>query len=249
MDKTVKKCLEKKCSSEATRRGYCERHYRYHVYHGDIATTPRKNKEGGVSKHPLYRCWASMKNRCYNKSDKRNYQWYGGRGIKVCDRWRGENGFKYFVEDMGPRPDGYSLDRIDPGGDYCPENCRWASAKQQSYNRRKSLKFYIDGKQYNTEEAASLLKKNPETLRKRVRLGLNDSEVISPMNIIRNRVGVYCIDTREHFNSIMEAGHAKNIAYQSILACVHGKQRTAAGLHWCTSQNWEKVKKELGEML
>ena len=80
--------------------------------------------------------WYCMKRRCYYEKDI-GYHNYGGRGIKVCDRWLGENGFKNFFEDMGPRPKGkYSLDRINNDLDYCKENCRWGTKKDQDRNRR-----------------------------------------------------------------------------------------------------------------
>lgn len=196
------------------------------------------------SSHPLYRCWASMKNRCYNPNDRQNYGWYGSKNIKVCDRWLGKNGFWNFVEDMGNKPDGYSIDRIDVDGDYCPENCRWASPKEQAYNRRNSLRFSIDGKEYNTEEAAKILGKNPETLRKRVRNGLPMDEVVSRKNIVRCKKRVVCIETNEVFESIMAAGRAYNISYQVIAACLHGKGKTAAGKHW-EFENEKEIKEYL----
>jgi hypothetical protein len=64
------------------------------------------------------------------------YQHYGGRGITVCDRWLGPNGFINFLMDMGPRPEGMTLDQKNVMGNYCADNCRWADAKTQQANRR-----------------------------------------------------------------------------------------------------------------
>jgi hypothetical protein len=82
--------------------------------------------------HPLYGAWKSMRGRCMNKSHPRYSDW-GGRGIKICQRW---HDFAMFVKDMGERPDGHSLDRIDNNGDYCPENCKWSSPSEQNKNQR-----------------------------------------------------------------------------------------------------------------
>ena len=95
--------------------------------------------------HPLYSVWQGMKGRCNNPSNKHYYN-YGGRGIKVCDAWL--NDFKKFVEDMGEKPNGYSIDRINNNGDYTPGNCKWSTKKEQQRNRRVTKSIIIEGKTY-----------------------------------------------------------------------------------------------------
>lgn len=87
-----------------------------------------------IQRNPLYTTWLDMKSRCNNPKSN-SYVYYGARGIKVCAAWRW---FKNFSEDMGYRPEGMTLDRIDPNGDYKPSNCRWATAFEQVHNRRKA---------------------------------------------------------------------------------------------------------------
>ena len=84
------------------------------------------------NRHYLYDTWASMRARCNNSNDS-SFSRYGGKGVRVCSEW---DSFKQFLKDVGERPEGMTLDRIDPTGNYAANNCRWATALEQRHNRR-----------------------------------------------------------------------------------------------------------------
>lgn len=98
-----------------------------------------------------YYCWNGFLQRCYNPNNK-DYSKYGGRGIGVCERWR--HSYSNFHEDMGTPDPCMSLDRIDVNGDYSPENCRWATSKEQAANRRKNVFVELKGVRMIASEAA-----------------------------------------------------------------------------------------------
>lgn len=120
------------------------------------------------SNSPIYWSWQQMKRRCLNKNCHA-YPAYGGRGIKVCDRWM--NSFENFLEDMGERPKDKSLDRIDNDGNYEPGNCRWATKSQQNRNMRKCMKIEFKGQTKDAYEWGELYGLDGETILKRIKAG------------------------------------------------------------------------------
>lgn len=111
--------------------------------------------------------WGQMISRCYDPNNHK-YKSYGGRGIRVCDRWICR---RLFIEDMGERPDGMTLNRIDNDGDYSPENCEWATYKEQSQNRRDNRRITFEGKTQCLTEWARQYGLNRTTLRRRLDSG------------------------------------------------------------------------------
>jgi len=126
------------------------------------------NKTHGMCHSSEYNIWLKMKDRCY-KLDAKSYHNYGARGIEVCERWR--HSFENFYEDMGPRPEGTSLDRIDNNGNYKPENCRWATCYEQSRNSRQNVFITHGGVTKVVRDWASYLGMNYGTLLHRIRRG------------------------------------------------------------------------------
>lgn len=134
----------------------------------------RKNRRSGNPKHggygtPEYIAWRNMRSRCLNPKNS-GYRHYGGRGIRVCERW--SESFAAFLEDMGVRPSPkHSLDRSDNDGNYEPSNCRWATRIQQARNRRAARRLELDGTVRCLSEWSAVTGLSREVIRKRLELG------------------------------------------------------------------------------
>jgi hypothetical protein len=132
---------------------------------------------GGSKSHPLYRTWCGIIQRCCNVSNP-EFKYYGGRGIRICERWRRD--FWAFVSDMGPKPTAaHSIDRHpDNNGNYEPGNCRWATHSEQMLNTRSNRLVTYKGKQMPLMAAARLAGVNYQTAKWRLCKGASDEDAL-----------------------------------------------------------------------
>lgn len=126
-----------------------------------------------------YNSWQNLLRRCQTTTHP-DFYLYGGRGIKVCERWCGDGGFIAFLEDMGPSPGrGYSIDRLDVNGNYEPENCRWATQRVQMHNYRGNVWVEIGGRRQILSDWISELGLCKVTVYGRMRKGLSPKEALT----------------------------------------------------------------------
>lgn len=130
----------------------------------------------GIQPTKTYQAWVSMKRRCYD-TNLANYPCYGGRGITYDPHWER---FENFLEDMGVAPEGTSLDREDNNGNYCKANCRWATPKEQSNNKRNNKLLTYKDKTQTQAQWARELGISPQVIRSRIELyGWSVEEALS----------------------------------------------------------------------
>lgn len=128
-----------------------------------------KYRHGGTLEHRFeMNSYRGMLMRCY-KPNYRAYHRYGGRGIGVCDRWLGDDGFSNFIKDMGKKPTRkHSIDRIDNDKGYSPDNCRWASQTDQMRNTTRSVYYEVEGNRGTMQELSEIYNINPGTVISRI---------------------------------------------------------------------------------
>lgn len=141
--------------------------------------TIERSTKHGMCYTSEYNTWRALKERCLNPAFN-SYRNYGARGIHVDEEWK--NSFEKFIDDMGPKPaPDYTIDRIDVNGDYCKDNCKWASTKEQSTNRRNTIRVDIHGEALTLPEIAERTGINIKTIQKRYYSGKRDDDLIKPV--------------------------------------------------------------------
>lgn len=173
-----------------------------------------RRKTHGMTKTPEHDTWIGMRQRCENPNFPK-YEYYGGRGIKVCDRWRD---FANFYADMGPRPHGLTLERIDNDGDYTPDNCRWATRKDQMRNQRITRRVTIDGKTYVAADLADQSGLKTDTIVERAKRGLSLADVIAPEKMVFHE-------------GLALGGVANGARLRALTHCKNGHEFSAENTH------------------
>jgi len=126
----------------------------------------------------LLNIWRSMHNRCYN-ANQTSYVNYGGRGIAVDAAWHGKEGYQAFLRDMGERPEGATIERVNNDANYGPLNCRWASREEQSNNKRNNKFYTVHGKTQTLAMWAKELGCTSNAIRLRIKYGMSLEEAVS----------------------------------------------------------------------
>ncbi len=157
------------------------------------ASRQSPTKHGGSSEDgnsPEYRIWIGMKQRCYNPNAA-GFKDYGGRGIVVCDRWKDD--YAAFLEDMGPRPDGLTIDRLDNDGDYEPGNCEWKTQTYQNRHTRRNRYLEHDGRRMIVKDWAEELGITSQALQARIADGWTMERILTTPKKGKNRQHVRLI--------------------------------------------------------
>ena len=174
--------------------------------------------------------WRTMHNRCNNKNQK-CYPNYGGRGIAVDACWQGAQGFKQFLTDMGPCPDGGTLERIDNNANYGPSNCRWATRSEQARNKRNNRFLTANGQTKTLQEWANQLGCNHVAILNRLKAGMPEHEAVTkpipqrPNSKLTPEDALYVLANYPTMTALALAKKL-GVCSKTVLNIIHGKTFT-----------------------
>lgn len=180
-----------------------------------------------MSDKKLLGVWRSMHNRCYNRSQA-SYKNYGGRGIAVDACWHGADGYKQFLADMGPCPEGGTLERIDNDANYGPANCRWATRAEQAKNKRNNRFITANGTTRTLSEWARELGCKHAAILYRIRRGMSEQDaVLTPIPQRPNsKLGAEdALFVRANYPTMTAQALATHlgVSKKTVLNIIHGK--------------------------
>jgi hypothetical protein len=176
---------------------------------------------------PIKNLWRAMHNRCYNINHK-SFAHYGGRGIFVDPRWHRKAGFEAFVADMGERPEGSSIERVDNDGPYSPENCRWATQMEQAKNKRNNRWLTANGVTKHMTEWSRDLGCTPTAIWRRLRDGMSEQDAATlpipkrPNSKLTEADALYVVETYPSMTAQAIATKL-GVSKKSVLNILHGK--------------------------
>lgn len=172
------------------------------VKHGDA-------RRGNVQR--LYRIWANMISRCENPN-KPDYKYYGAKGISVCDEWKCYENFQQWATNNGYL-DNLTLDRKDGAKNYCPDNCRWITIKQQQNNKQNNHRLEFNGETHTIAEWAEILQIDRATIKDRLRAGWDIKDSLTTPVKIQSKGVTFNGET----HSWREWSEITNISYKTLI--------------------------------
>lgn len=193
------------------------------------------NTKHGMTGSRIYVIWEHMKDRCFNKRNK-SYHRYGERGVTVCDEWSGENGFINFYNwaiKNGYRED-LTIDRINNDGNYTPDNCRWATRKEQMNNVNYNVFLELDGEEHTISQWSDILGIGQDTIQARKKYyNFDDKKALLKPQTCKKKVCITSVDdkSKKVFDSCRDAAKYINCSPPSITQCAKGKIKSTHGYY------------------
>lgn len=193
--------------------------YLHKVRYGQVKSCgcKRGNRKHGEHRHRLYRIWQAMKSRCSNPRTM-NYKYYGGKGVKVDERWSDYSQFAIWAKSNGYK-DRLTIDRIDPNGNYCPENCRWVTMKEQNNKHKSNLyQVHFRGDIYSLRDFTDIIGESYSKLQTQLQRGKTTMEQIEEkynskgmyLNEYQKQAMTTCTDSSRNFAYALTGLNAEN---------------------------------------